>query len=100
MLVSPGNCDRTNLGERWREEKHSIHVDRQMKGMAVIAKPTCGALRGRGFMGAALFWPPGRNCMSGTPAATIRATNSSASMLRELELIVSMKDAAEYCRES
>ena len=38
--------------------------------------------------------------MSGTPAATIRATNSSASMLRELELIVSMKDAAEYCRES
>lgn len=35
--------------------------------------------------------------MSGTPASIMRATNSSASIVRELELIVSMKDAAEYC---
>ena len=39
----------------------------------------------------------GSSCMSGTPAATIRATNSSESIVRELVLIVSMKDAAEYC---
>ena len=35
--------------------------------------------------------------MSGTPAAIIRATNSSESMVRELLLMVSMKEAAEYC---
>ena len=37
--------------------------------------------------------------MSGTPAAIMRATNSSESMVRELLLIVSMKEAAEYCVE-
>lgn len=36
--------------------------------------------------------------MSGMPAATILATNSSASIVREFELMVSMNDAAEYCR--
>ena len=35
--------------------------------------------------------------MSGTPAAIMRATNSSESMVRELLLMVSMNDAAEYC---
>lgn len=35
--------------------------------------------------------------MSGTPAAIIRATNSSESMVRELLLMVSMNEAAEYC---
>ena len=35
--------------------------------------------------------------MSGTPAATMRATNSSGSIDSELALMVSMKDAAEYC---
>lgn len=35
--------------------------------------------------------------MSATPAAIIRATNSSESMVKELLLMVSMKDAAEYC---
>ena len=36
--------------------------------------------------------------MSGTPAATMRATNSSASIVSELVVIVSMNEAAEYCR--
>lgn len=35
--------------------------------------------------------------MSATPAAIMRATNSSESMVKELLLMVSMKDAAEYC---
>ena len=35
--------------------------------------------------------------MSGMPAATILATNSSASMVKELEFMVSTKEAAEYC---
>ena len=35
--------------------------------------------------------------MSATPAAIMRATNSSESMVREVLLMVSMKDAAEYC---
>jgi len=39
----------------------------------------------------------GMSCMSGTPALTMRAMNSSASMVSELVLIVSMKEAAEYC---
>jgi len=39
----------------------------------------------------------GMSCMSGTPALTMRAMNSSASIVSELVLIVSMKDAAEYC---
>lgn len=38
--------------------------------------------------------------MSATPAAIIRATNSSESIVRELLLMVSMKDAAEYCRHT
>lgn len=36
--------------------------------------------------------------MSATPAAIMRATNSSESMVKELLLMVSMKDAAEYCK--
>ena len=36
--------------------------------------------------------------MSGTPADIMRATNSSGSMLREALLMVSTKEAAEYCR--
>lgn len=48
---------------------------------------------------AASDWAPGgaESSMSGTPAATMRATNSSGSMDSELALMVSMKDAAEYC---
>lgn len=40
----------------------------------------------------------GASCMSGTPAATMRAMNSSGSIVREVAFTVSMKDAAEYCR--
>ena len=36
--------------------------------------------------------------MSATPADIMRATNSSGSMLREALLMVSTKEAAEYCR--
>lgn len=36
--------------------------------------------------------------MSATPADIMRATNSSGSMLRDALLIVSTKEAAEYCR--
>lgn len=47
---------------------------------------------------AASFAPRGDGGgMSATPAATMRATNSSGSMLRLPLLIVSMKLAAEYC---
>ena len=35
--------------------------------------------------------------MSGMPAATMRAMNSSGSMVRDVAFTVSMKDAAEYC---
>ncbi len=49
-------------------------------------------------VGVASDWLPGgaESSMSGTPAATMRATNSSGSMDSELALMVSMKDAAEY----
>ena len=50
---------------------------------------------------AASDWAPGgsaESSMSGTPAATMRATNSSGSIDSELALMVSMKDAAEYCK--
>ena len=36
--------------------------------------------------------------MSATPADIMRATNSSGSRLREALLMVSTKEAAEYCR--
>ena len=36
--------------------------------------------------------------MSGTPAATMRAMNSSGSIVRDVAFTVSMKDAAEYCK--
>lgn len=39
----------------------------------------------------------GTSCMSGMPAATMRAMNSSGSMVRDVAFTVSMKDAAEYC---
>ena len=39
----------------------------------------------------------GRSCMSAMPAETMWAMNSSGSMLSEFVLMVSMKDAAEYC---
>ena len=40
----------------------------------------------------------GTSCMSGTPAATMRAMNSSGSIVSEVAFTVSMKDAAEYCK--
>ena len=40
----------------------------------------------------------GASCMSGTPAATMRAMNSSGSIVSEVAFTVSMKDAAEYCK--
>jgi len=58
-----------------------------------------GRVLGKGLKGVGLRCGSGSSCMSGTPAATMRATNSSASMVRELVLMVSMKDAAEYCTE-
>ncbi len=42
-------------------------------------------------------WLLGTSCMSGTPAATMRAMNSSGSMVRDVAFTVSTKDAAEYC---
>ena len=40
----------------------------------------------------------GASCMSGTPAATMRAMYSSGSIVRDVAFTVSMKDAAEYCK--
>ena len=40
----------------------------------------------------------GASCMSGTPAATMRAMNSSGSIVSEVAFTVSMNDAAEYCK--
>ena len=39
----------------------------------------------------------GASCMSGTPAATMRAMNSSGSIVSEVAFTVSTNDAAEYC---
>ncbi len=42
----------------------------------------------------------GADGRSATPAASMRARNSSGSMVRLFALIVSTNDAAEYCRHS
>lgn len=63
-----------------------------MRGVAILGEP--GSL--------ALIFGDGGSVdaasMSATPAAIMRATNSSESMVKELLLMVSMKDAAEYCK--
>lgn len=90
-----GSCDSLLAKEGWEGSAARPRLSSGAEGIRVA--PACGDPGA----GSALILGEGgwvdAASMSGTPAAIMRATNSSESMVRELLLMVSMNDAAEYC---